>query len=265
MKALLALIAFSACTIAQAGDGWDIQVARNTDKDGWHITVNHSISVGSSANRIAGSGKIVEKARAVSGFNKIRVEGPMNVRLKASDTEGATVKTDDNIEPLVQTRVENGALIIDLPRNASFKTRGPLEVTVNFKTLNAIALSGSGDVSADRLSTDKLEVSVAGSGDIKLDNLQANSVSGNIAGSGDVTLAGTVANQNYSIAGSGDIHAKGLAGKSVKVSIAGSGDASVSASDSLDVSIAGSGDVIYSGNPTVKKSVLGSGSVSKGN
>lgn len=225
-----------------------------------------ALVVGTSGGRVDGSGHEADEARTPGSFAAVRVNGPINVQLKASTREHVSVHFDDNLLPMIETRIVADtppALEIRLLPGASFKSSHTPKVTVEFKAINALAMRGSGDVRADALQGTVLAVSIAGTGDLRVDRMDVDVLGVSIAGSGDFAAVGRANEQGYSIAGNGDVNASDLVGQTVKVRIAGSGDARVHAEQMLVVSIAGSGDVVYRGNPTIKKSIAGSGEVRK--
>jgi hypothetical protein len=231
-------------------------------------TAAGTLVVGSTSNRVAGSGRKVDDLRTPGAFSAIRINGPIDVELKAAEREQVTVRFDDNLVSLVETQVTGDAtptLEIRLQPGANFRSADSPKVIVEFKSISSLSLSGSGDVHADAVRGPLMAVSISGSGDVKIDRLDVDVLGVAVAGSGDFTAAGRAAEQGYSIAGSGDIQARNLVGQTVKVRIAGSGDAQVHAEQMLTVSIAGSGDVVYRGSPVIKKSVAGSGEVRKAN
>jgi hypothetical protein len=215
--------------------------------------------------RTNGSGRIIDDRRPLSAFGAVHLTGPVDVELKASDRESVTVRTDDNIAPLIETRVTGGdrpALEIGVKAGASFRTSRAPVVVVEFRALSELVVRGSGDVRADRISADDFVLSLSGSGDAKIDSLQAHRFAAALAGSGDLVVRGGRAEeQAYRLSGSGDVDAGRLEGRSVQVAIAGSGDASVNASETLEATIAGSGDVTYRGSPRITQRIRGSGSV----
>jgi hypothetical protein len=232
------------------------------EKRGFSIHFSDYISTGN-APRVQGSGNVIEQARQVGSFKAVRLDGPIDVKLRAGNSETVTVRADDNIAPLIETTVENGVLVVSLKKNTGFRTKSGLQVLVEFKELQAAAIKGSGDLVIDRVQGETFDAAISGSGDLRVDQLQTALFTASVAGSGDMTVAGTAQRQTISVAGSGNVQAKRLNGKDVKVSIAGSGDVIVNAADALDVTIAGSGDVAYLGNPRLSKSVAGSGSVTQ--
>jgi len=210
---------------------------------------------------IEGSGKVAEEARSVAGYSRLLLSGPMDVQLKHSGAEKVVVRADDNIVPLIDTRVEGGKLIVETKQGASFRTRNKIVVLVDFKQLDAVFLHGSGDVLADDIKAGIFEGTIKGSGNVKIGKLDADTVAISIAGSGNFDARGRAGKVGVVIEGSGDVRVEDLQAKSAAVRIAGSGDTLVNASESLQARISGSGNVRYRGNPQVEKKVEGSGSV----
>ena len=212
-----------------------------------------------------GSGTVVAQPRAVADFQAITVSGSIQVQVRQSGREAVEVRTDDNLQALLETVVESSShgrtLHVRWKRGESVRTRTDPVVSVDVIKLSAISSSGSGSFSVESLTTPRLAVSIAGSGDALLKALTADELSVSVAGSGDVRAAGKADKLKVGIAGSGDVRLLDLAADEVRVSIAGSGDAAVRAEKTLDISIAGSGDVVYAGAATVKSSVAGSGNI----
>jgi len=217
--------------------------------------------------QVKGSGKIATERRAASDFRAVHLAGAMKVVIRQSGKEAVEVSADDNLLPMIETKVVTldgvPTLEIGTKKGASYTTRNRMVVTVDVIDLKSVAISGSGDVVADGIKTGELKLKITGSGDARMNQLDAGAMAVHVAGSGDVALAGKSGRLSISIAGSGDVTTRDLAAEDVSVSIAGSGDARVNARKTLDVSIAGSGDVDYTGDAVVKTSIAGHGSVKK--
>jgi Putative auto-transporter adhesin, head GIN domain len=224
----------------------------------WNLSIT-----GFGGKTVVGSGKAITEARVTQPFTAVSVTGAADVVIRQTGKTAVEVSGDDNIVPLVTTEVKGQTLVIGFKDKTSMRTKTKLVVRVDVAALTGIGISGSGDVVAEPIKADSLDVSISGSGDIRLSDLNAASLAVSIAGSGDFTASGTVSKQRYNIAGSGDIKSSALKGNDVSVSIAGSGDASVWATGTLSGSIVGSGDIRYLGDATVSKSVLGSGSMKR--
>jgi Putative auto-transporter adhesin, head GIN domain len=216
---------------------------------------------GGSGDRIEGSGKVVDEERGVGGFTRLIVSGPLDVSVRAGDADHVVVHADDNIAPLIETKVHGSTLVVGLRPGASYRTRTKAQIRVHARQMQGVVLRGSGDVRADRIEAEVFEATLQGSGDIVVDSLRAGAVAVSLAGNGDVRMTGTAGSLGVVLDGSGDVHCADLPAQQVAVRIRGSGDARVHATEELKVDIDGSGDVRYRGAPKISKSIRGSGSV----
>ena len=216
---------------------------------------------GGPSGQIEGSGKVIDEPRRVTGFNRLIVQGPIDVRLHSGDAQQVVVHADDNIAPLIETKLEGEALVVGLRAGASYRTRTSIYVKLQSREMRSVVLRGSGEVRADRIDTEVFEATIQGSGDIRIETVQAEVVAVSIAGNGDFRAAGTATSVGVVIDGAGDVYCDKLQAKVVAVRIRGSGDARVHAGDELKVHIDGSGDVRYRGEPRVTRQITGSGSV----
>jgi hypothetical protein len=216
---------------------------------------------------VAGSGTPRSESRAVSGFQAIALNGSIKLVLRQGAREALELRADDNLLPLIETRVVNRAGVSTLEigprRGTNLAPRSEVMATVDVLTLAALSVNGSGDVVCDELKTPALRVHLAGSGKLALRGLAADELALKLSGSGEAQIKGRAGKLQVSIAGSGDVDAGGLEADDVTVGIAGSGDVGVNARKTLAVSIAGSGDVAYSGTAVVTSSVAGSGRIRK--
>jgi hypothetical protein len=203
----------------------------------------------------------------VSGFQSIALKTSAKLVLRQGSREGIELRADDNILPLIETRVVDGAggptLEIRSRDGASYSTKTTPVVTIDLIKLSGLSVSGSGDVSGDGLKSPALKIAISGAGDIRLSKLVVDDLGIKVSGSGDIRFNGRAGKLGIAIAGSGDVDTAGLEADDVSVSISGSGDASVNARKTLAVSIAGSGDVVYVGDAVPRTSIAGSGTVKR--
>lgn len=211
---------------------------------------------------LRGSGDLITETRNVSNFDRISLSGSGNVIITQNGEESLVVETDDNIMEYVTTEVRGGTLELGFSSaRAGGISPTRLTFTLSVDNLEGLTVSGSGDIEAEGIETDSLEINVSGSGDIRVDSLTADLVEAQISGSGEIVLAGEAADQDIQISGSGKYRAGDLLSETVTVEIGGSGDVTVWTTNSLDASIGGSGNVSYYGTPSVSSSTSGSGSI----
>lgn len=256
LPALLLIALLSTPALAEEQE-WVLRLKKEAQQLG--ISVSSSTSYGNSANRIKGSGVMVDKARPVAAFSRVRLDGPVDAQLAPASDNSLHVQADDNLEPLVETRVDGDTLVIGIKSGSSFSTRQPLRVRIGFKQLDSLQLRGSGDALLDRLKADRLQVEISGSGDLRAGLLELRELQARLSGSGDVRVAGRVEQQDWELSGSGDVDAESLSGQRVRARLSGSGDLSLGVSQELDVSLSGSGELRYAGRPQLKSRVSGSG------
>lgn len=218
----------------------------------------------SPSESITGSGVVKSEERAVAGFSGIAISFSGRVDVVQSGRESLTLSADDNVLPLIETVVENNILHVRMvKRPLNLHTRTPMRVTLHVKTLDSVAINGSGDLHAPVLKSGKFSIAIHGSGDVRLGAITADAISVKVRGSGDVFAAGKADSIDISIAGSGDVKAGRLETRRAEVAIAGSGDAQVWAREALSVAVAGSGDVEYFGDPKLSSRIVGSGALKR--
>ncbi len=258
MKLVAPLLAALICTPVLAEEQeWVLRIKKEAQQ--LAISVGGQTVVGSSAHRLKGSGQSVDKARAVAAFSRVRLDGPVDVRLAPADKEGLRVQADDNLEPLITTTVEGDTLVIGLKEGSSFSTRNPLRVLVDFRQLQALTIKGSGDASIDRLKGERFELGLSGSGDARVGLLEVRELTASLSGSGDLEIAGRAEQQDWSLSGSGDVSAASLSGQRAKARLSGSGDMRLGVTQELEATLSGSGDLSYAGRPQLRSKVSGSG------
>lgn len=213
-------------------------------------------------NVTVGSGKVVTASRSVGAFTRLELNCSADVTIAFGPQQEVTLEGEDNILPLIDTRLANGTLIIEAKPDANFSNKKPLIVHIVAPVLTSIHDTSSGQVEMGAWTVDNLELSVSGSGSIKIASLDTPALIARLSGSGNITIAGGKSkNQTITASASGDYDA--LAMESVKVNAiaSGSGNVSVWVTGSLSASVSGSGSVRYYGSPAVDQSDKGSGSV----
>lgn len=205
--------------------------------------------------------------RDVPSFSEISLRVPAKLHVEQGKTQSVEiVAKSSTLEELI-TEVKGRELIIRFSaKNYLWKdfTPGKIEIFITVPEVNALSVSGSGDIINDGpIETRILDLAVSGSGDILLDDLKAERVKASISGSGNIRISGNGTAEDLSVNSSGSGNFKGIDfnAQDVKVKLAGSGNAEVSAVKNLNVRAAGSGNVTYKGNPLIDQSVVGSGRV----
>jgi hypothetical protein len=210
------------------------------------------------------TGPVVTQFRPVTGFSVVRVSGQGTVRLAQGDTESLTIQAQEDILPLIRSRVDGGTLYIELksrwPRG--LRPTKPVQYDVTVRHLSRIETSGSVNVQGENLESETLAVETSGSAHVDLD-VNANSLEATSSGAASFSMRGRTDSQSVDMSGAGKYEAADLDSRTCRVKISGSGKAEVKVSEELDVTISGSGKVAYLGDPEVTKSISGAGKVER--
>ena len=217
----------------------------------------------SHGRRVSGNGSTGTETRSVSGFTGVETHGSIDL-VVSQGSFNVKVEADQNLLQYIETRVENGHLVVGFREGIALYDINTAKVYVTAPELNDFETHGSGNINGQgRINNkDKIAINISGSGDIQL-HLDCPEISTETHGSGDINLEGESKNISTTLTGSGDVKLADLKAENVKVSIHGSGDTEIFASESLDVQIFGSGDVHYKGTPRISSSIHGSGELSK--
>lgn len=209
-----------------------------------------------------------EEKREVPSFSEIALKISAKVYLKQGDEQSVRIVAKESVLEDIITEVKGRKLSIRFPNSNLFQRNfnpGKIEIYITVPEVDALSVSGSGDIECNELRSRILEMAVSGSGNIDIDKLESKRVKASISGSGNVRIDGEdVAEElTVSISGSGNLKADGFEAENVQVSTSGSGNCKVYSNGSIKVRVAGSGSVYYNGNPSIDSSVAGSGRVRK--
>lgn len=191
---------------------------------------------------LKGSGVSTTEDRDVAPFTALDVSGAYNVTITCGEEQKFVLTGDDNIVPLVITKVRGSKLHVYTDEKISPTT--PLNIVLTCGSLNEI--TGSGLMNLDLFKVDNKNLKIE------------------LNGAGSIDAKGRTGRFDVTISGSGTIAATGLEAENVSVTINGAGQVGVFASRSLEAEINGTGSIEYSGEPaSVQQQISGMGSLIK--
>lgn len=218
----------------------------------------------SSAERVKGNGEVTSENRDLPDYDKVAVSGSFDVLLLSGKEGNIRIEAEENLMQYIETEVSDGVLKIRTKEGYNLSPTEEMKITVPFEDLDAVALSGSGEImSSDRISSRDFRIALSGSGEIGI-LLDTEKLEAAISGSGEIGLEGSADEAQLALSGSGDVKASDFEAKNIKAVISGSGDMAVFASEGLEATVSGSGDITYRGNPARQDfRTSGSGSIAK--
>lgn len=196
-----------------------------------------------------------ERSYFIGDFDRVRIEGPFDVRLATRGTPAARVTgTTDGLDLHVDARVLTiRAAARDSGDAPNARTRDPVTVFVRTTDLHAAAVIGGGKlVIAGPLRGARVDLQVTGSGSITAPELAADQVSATLVGTGAMTLGGHTARLRVLSSGAGSIDASALLANEAVLRLDGAGATQATVRYSADVVSTGLGAVTVSGSPKCK-------------
>ncbi len=194
-------------------------------------------------NGVRGSGIVKTESRKVAGFSSISFKSVGKVTVQQTGKESLTITADDNILPLLESRVADNILYLTLVNDSHFNPTKPIEFVVQVKGLESLNTDGVGSIEAQGIQGKRLAVAMDGVG--------------------AVTIAGSADTLDLSLSGVGSFQGEASQTKQATVRNSGVGSAVVNVSQQLDTDLSGVGSIEYVGSPQVRKSGRGLGTVKK--
>ena len=181
---------------------------------------------------VLGSGNRIRSTLPYQEFESIDVRCHINVSIEISNDHYIEVFAEDNLIDLIEVRLDQKQLIVELKDNVSFQSHHPIELKMSTRTLKLISLNGSGLIKAIGLDQRHLNI--------------------HLNGSGNIYLQGKAHDLTATLNGSGNIDASTLKSDSVQINLNGSGMVEVNAAESAVGRLNGSGKIVVYGNPKKK-------------
>ena len=179
--------------------------------------------------QVKGNGNLVSEMRKLSNFKAIEITiGYDKILMNCGQEPSIHISGDENILPLITTRISKGILRIE--SDSTFKTKADSEIIINVKSLKEFTLDGVGETVIQNVNSEKFTC--------------------NINGVGSCELKGKVESFYVSVNGVGSVNAKQLIADDVVANLNGVGSVKLYAKNSLNASVNGIGGLTYFGNPT---------------
>ena len=179
--------------------------------------------------QVKGNGNFVSEMRELSKFKAIEISiGYDKIIVNCGQKPSIHISGDENILPLITTRISKGILKIE--SDSTFETKADSEIIINVKSLKEFTFDGVGETVIQNVNSEKFTC--------------------NINGVGSCELNGKVESFYVSVNGVGSVNARQLIADDVIASLNGVGSVKLYAKNSLNASVNGIGGLTYFGNPT---------------
>ena len=174
---------------------------------------------------VPASGQGTSRTYQVAGFTGVTLKGSDDADVRVGPD--FAVRAEGPADRLDGLKIVKDGDTLKISRKSHgmhFGGGRDVKVFVTMPAIRSAEISGSGDMTIDRVNGGDFDGSIAGSGNLSIGQMAVDRVELSIAGSGTLTAAGAAKQASLSSAGSGDIDAQGLTASQAQVSTAGSGE-----------------------------------------
>lgn len=189
---------------------------------------------------------------SVGSFERIRIDGPFEVRVETGRSPGATISGDGRATEEVEVRVTGSTLVVGKGLNGwgeqSGIAKGPVVVTLTTPTLVSAVVVGGGRVTISGMKAMRVDLSVSGAGSLTLAKADTEQLNATVIGTGQMTIGGRAARARLTTSGPGVIDAAALDTSDLIVSVDGVGETKAKARGSAQVTNTGLGKVTVLGS-----------------
>lgn len=208
---------------------------------------------------------VAQRNYSVTSFDRIRVDGPYEVRLKTNIAPFARASGSQASLDGVSVRVEGRTLIVR-PSSGGWggypgENRGPVTIEVGTHDLGTAWLNGAGTLIIDKIKGLGFDLAIQGSGSARIDSADIDQLKLGISGAGSTRIAGRAANMTATVRGTSSLDAEGLTVKDAVIGAEGPAIVRATVTNAAKVDALGLAAVTLAGKPACTVNAKGSASV----
>ncbi len=196
-----------------------------------------------------------ERRVLLTGFERIRVDGPFEVRV-TDGPPSATITGDRRAIDRVSVRNQSNVLVVGVNIENSEGWRGKenmATITVTVPRLRAAQINGGGKLTIESITGQRVDLGINGAGSLTVGRLTADQLVATLTGTGLLKLdAGKALNARVTTYGAGSVDATGVVANDLTVNSQSAGDSRFTARFTANISSLGTGAVRVEGNATCR-------------
>jgi hypothetical protein len=213
----------------------------------------------------AAAAPATERNFSISGFDRIRIDGPYQVRLITNVAPfGRATGTAAAIDG-VSVKVEGRTLVVRSGNSGwggyPGEGRGPVTIEVGTHDLGAAYVNGPGSLTIDGVKGLAFELSIQGAGTARIDRVDVDQLKTAVSGAGTIRLAGRAARLTATVRGTSAFEADGLRVTDATIGAEGPSIVRTQVTNSAKVDATGLASVTLTGNPACTVKARGSANV----
>lgn len=206
-----------------------------------------------------------ERNYTVTGFDRIRVDGPYRVRLTTGVAPFA--RATGSLAALDGVAIDvQGRTLVVRPSRSSWggypgEREAPVEISLGTHDLATAWLNGAGSLAIDRVKGLMFDLAIQGSGSVEIGEARVDQMKVGISGAGSATIAGTVPRLTAVVRGTSVLDAGGLMVKDATIGAEGPSRVRLTATNEAQVDARGVASVELAGSPACTVRAQGSATV----
>jgi hypothetical protein len=202
----------------------------------------------------------------VSGFDRIRVDGPFKVRLTTGVAPFAIASGSANAIDAVAVEVNGRTLIVRSNRSSwggyPGEAKGPVEISIGTHELTAAWVNGAGSLAIDKAKGLSFDLSVQGAGTASIGSVAVDQLKVALSGTASASIAGSAPRLTAIVRGISTLDAPGLTSKNATIGAQGPATVRLTVTETAKVDAQGAAAVALTGNPACIVKAVGSATVS---
>ncbi|MBW0144132.1 GIN domain-containing protein [Sphingomicrobium clamense] len=198
----------------------------------------------------------------VRGFERIRIDGPVAVKLVTGVPPRARATGDRNAINQVDVRMNGRTLVVgwEQSNRRGFRgdNHGPVVVEIGTRTLEKAWVNGSGQLDIDRIERRDFTLSVQGAGGASIDDIEVDTLDVGVAGAGNIRISGEAKEATFLVRGMSNLDAERTEVRDLTLGVEGPSFARVQATGEIEIDAVGTVDITVTGDPACTVRAMGS-------
>jgi len=195
---------------------------------------------------IKGSGTLSKETRDLAVFHGIDAGGAFHITVKQGEPQSVIIEADDNIIPVITTKVKSG--ILHISTNESINNSTKLNVTIVVANLDMLDLSGACKLkSTEAISSNEMEIDCSGASEIII-GLKCKKLEIDFSGASTGIFLGKTSTLEIESSGASKIDCYKMIANVVSVDASGASNISFSADKIIKIDASGASSINYKSN-----------------
>jgi len=213
----------------------------------------------------AAAAPVTQRTYSVNSFDRVRVDGPYEVRLKTNVAPFARASGTAAAIDGVSVKVEGRTLIVR-PSSGGWggypgENRGPVTIEVGTHDLGTAWLNGAGTLVIDKVKGLSFDMAIQGAGSARIESADVDQLKLGMSGAGSARLAGRAASMTAIVRGTSSLDADALLVKDAVIGAEGPAIVRAHVTNAAKIDALGLAAVTLAGKPACTVNAKGSASV----